>query len=186
MGRFRHYGQSWDGAGHTKARRRKRPATFVARSTGCATTFTGSSTERSLSRSPTAKRLTISVTTPTLPAQATRPACTASREHGPKPKPSRRQESSQDSLPARTSVRPGQHAGNVAWRPGLPDLQPCGAATVPRTGRGGTPPCEWLIIFVMLTCPSHPAGSDPTPLVEWPSVSLKLPSEARCLIEVAP
>ena len=74
--RFRHYGQSWDRAGSTKAFRRKRPATFVARSAECATTFTGSSTERSLSRSRTAKRSTIGVTTLTLPARATHPVRT--------------------------------------------------------------------------------------------------------------
>ena len=74
--RFLHYGQSWDPAGSTKALPRRQPATFVARSTGCATTSTGSSTERWSSRSPTAKRSTISVTTLILPARATRPACT--------------------------------------------------------------------------------------------------------------
>ena len=39
----------------------------------------------------------------------------------------------------RATARPRQ-AGNVAWRSGLPGLQPGGAATVPRTGRGRTPP----------------------------------------------
>jgi hypothetical protein len=54
----------------------------------------------------------------------------ASREHEPEPKPSRRQELSQDSLPAWTSVRRGEHADDAAWRSSLPCLQPRCAATV--------------------------------------------------------
>ena len=44
--RFHRYGQSWDRVGSTKALLRRQPATFVARSAGCATTSIGSSTER--------------------------------------------------------------------------------------------------------------------------------------------
>jgi hypothetical protein len=90
---------------------------------------------------------------PSLSESGSSRGCHASREHEPEPKPSRRQEPSQDSLPAWTSVRRGEHADDAAWRSSLPCLQPHCAATVPRTGRSRyrALPSEWLIIFVMLT-----------------------------------
>jgi hypothetical protein len=90
---------------------------------------------------------------PSLSESGSSRGCHASREHEPEPKPSRRQEPSQDSLPAWTSVRRGEHADDAAWRSSLPCLQPRCAATVPRTGRSRyrALPSEWLIMFVMLT-----------------------------------
>lgn len=66
--------------------------------------------------------------------------CHAPREHEPEPKQHRHQESSQDALPARTPVRPGQHAGDATWRSSLPA---CNRAAQQRfRERFRTPPAE--------------------------------------------
>ena len=70
---------------------------------------------------------------PTLCEPGPSRGCHAPREHEPEPQQHRRQEPSQDALPAWTPVRPSQHASDAARRSSLPGLQPCSAATVPGT-----------------------------------------------------
>jgi hypothetical protein len=70
---------------------------------------------------------------PTLCEPGPSRGCHAPRELEPEPKQHRHQEPTQDALPAWTPVRPGQHAGDAAWRSSLPGLQPCSAETVPGT-----------------------------------------------------